>query len=317
MKVYNRLDKVEKKRYVVTVGMFDGIHKGHQHLINVMKQKARELRLETMVFTFDIHPRKILNSNPPKKILTKEEKIDVFRSLGVDNVIFCSFNKDIAHMTAMEFVEKVFVEQLTVASVVIGDNHRFGNKQQGDYRFLESIADKYGFEVSKVSPVSYDDKRISSTWIRQTILQGKLRLTRELLNRFYSIKGIVVNGDGRGSELGFPTANLEDIETKLPFDGIYSSFVEFKGKKMPAMTYIGYSPTFDGENRKVEVNIFDFDEKIYGEELKVYFVAKIRDDMKFTNTDELKKKLMIDKNITLNILADEDLLFEEAPISTR
>ncbi len=316
MKVFDRLDQIEKKRYVVTVGMFDGIHKGHQQLIHVMKQKARELRLETLVFTFDIHPRKILNSDPPKKILTKEAKVEVFKSLGVDNVIFSPFNRDIAHMSAMDFVKKIFIEELNVAAVVIGDNHRFGNKQQGDYRFLEKIAEEHDFTVTKVPPVSYDDKRISSTWIRQTILQGKLRLTRELLDRFYFIKGIVVNGEGRGAELGFPTANLDDIETKLPFDGIYSSFVEYKGRKMPAMTYIGYSPTFEGEKRKVEVHIFDFDEKIYGEELKVHFVAKIRDDAKFNGVDELKRKLMIDKNITLNVLADEDLLFEE-PISTR
>ncbi len=316
MNIYNDLSQIEKKRYVVTVGMFDGIHKGHQHLIHVMKQKARELRLETMVFTFDIHPKRVLHSDPPKKILTKDDRTEIFRALGVDNVVFSSFNKEIAHMSATEFVEKVFVEKLNVAAVIIGDNHRFGNKQQGDYHFLEKISEKYGFDVCRVSHVLYDDKRISSTWIRQTILQGKLRLTRELLDRFYFIKGIVVNGDGRGGDLGFPTANLDDIETKLPFDGIYSSFVEYGGRKMPAMTYIGYSPTFDGEKRKVEVHIFDFDEKIYGEEIKVYFVAKIRDDAKFDNIEDLKRKLMIDKNITLNILADEDLLFE-APISMR
>jgi riboflavin kinase/FMN adenylyltransferase len=298
------------KRFVVSVGMFDGIHKGHQQLIHTMKQKAREKGIETMIFTFDVHPRVLLNADPPKSILTKEDKIALFRDLGVENIIFAPFNNEIALMSAEDFVKKILVDILHTAVVVMGENHRFGNKQQGDLHLLEKRSEQYQFEVCSVPPVSYDGTKISSTWVRQTILQGKLRLTRELLDRFYHIKGMVVNGDGRGSELGFPTANLDDIETKLPFDGIYSTYVEFQGECRPAMAYIGFSPTFDGEKRKVEVHIFDFNEKIYGEELKVFFVAKIRDDEKFNDSETLKRKLTIDKNITLNILADEDLLFE-------
>ncbi|MBN2726058.1 bifunctional riboflavin kinase/FAD synthetase [Candidatus Mcinerneyibacteriota bacterium] len=310
MKVFEGYDLKDQKRYVVSVGMFDGVHKGHQKLIHTMKQKAREKGLETLIMTFDVHPRVLLNSEPPKSILTREDKIALFKDLGVDNVVFAPFNNEIALMSAEDFVRKVLVDIFHAAVIVMGDNHRFGNKQQGDLHFLEKLQAEYDFETCSVSPVLYDGTKISSTWVRQTILQGKLRLTRELLDRFYHIKGVVVNGDGRGSELGFPTANLDDIETKLPFDGIYSSYVEFRGEYKPAMAYIGFSPTFDGENRKVEVHIFDFDEKIYGEELKVFFVAKIRDDEKFDDPEVLKRKLFIDKNITLNILADEDLLFE-------
>lgn len=309
MRVFEGKDKVEKKNCVVSVGMFDGIHKGHQKMIEIMNKKADELNTESMVFTFEIHPRKILNSAPPKLLMTKENKIKYLKKFNVDNVVFLKFNKKISKMTAEEFVEEIFVKKLDAAAVIIGKNHKFGNKQHGDYSFLKSISKKYDFEVVQVPLVCYDNKRISSTWIRETIIEGKLRLTKELLNRFYFIEGYVERGSGRGKDLGYPTANLEGIEAKLPIDGVYSSYVEYEGEKYAAMAYIGYSPTYNENNRKVEVHIFDFDENIYGEELKVYFVAKIRNEKYFDDEESLKKKLMIDKNITLSILADEELLF--------
>ena len=232
----------------------------------------------------------------------------MLEKLGVDNVVFSVFNYEIAYMSAKEFVEDIFVKELGVKSIIIGENHRFGNKQQGDYSFLKKMSEEYDFNVIKVPPVLYNGQVISSTLVRKSILEGKLRLTKELLGRFYSIKGVIGDGDRRASHLGFPTANFEDVETKLPLDGVYASYVELENKIYPAMTYIGYSPTYGGDKRKVETHIFNFNGKIYGETLRLFFVARIREGRVFSNEEELKKTLMIDKNITLNILADEDLL---------
>jgi len=309
MRVFNSLNEIADKNYVVSVGMYDGVHKGHQKLIEELKKKSKERDVENLIVTFEIHPKTVLNSNPPKLLMTKEDKKEYLEKLGVDSVLFLNFNKKISQMNAEEFVKKILVNKLNTSVIIIGENHRFGNKQKGDYHFLKKVSDKYNFEVYKVPIKKYENKRISSTWVRKTVLEGKLRLTRELLNRFYFIKGYVESGSGRGKKLGYPTANIEGVETKLPLDGIYSSYVEYEGNKYPAMSYIGYAPTYEGEKRKIEVHIFDFDKNIYGEELKVYFVAKIRDEEFFSTEEELKKKLMIDKNVTLSILADEDLLF--------
>ena len=309
MKIFESINEVADKDYVISVGMYDGVHRGHQELIKELKNRSKEKNIENLIVTFEIHPKTVLNSNPPKLLMTKEDKKEYLEKLGVDNVLFLNFNKKISQMNAEEFVKKILVNKLNASIIIIGENHRFGNKQKGDYHFLKKVADKYSFEVYKVPIRKYENKRISSTWVRKTVLEGKLRLTKELLNRFYFIKGYVESGSGRGKKLGYPTANIEGVDTKLPLDGIYSSYVEYEEKKYPAMSYIGYAPTYEGEKRKVEVHIFDFDKNIYGEELKVYFVAKIRDEEYFSTEEELKKKLMIDKNVTLSILADEDLLF--------
>ncbi|TYB31985.1 MAG: bifunctional riboflavin kinase/FAD synthetase [Candidatus Mcinerneyibacterium aminivorans] len=309
MKEFNSINEVEDKNYVVSVGMYDGVHLGHQRLIEKLKEKSQQLNLENLIVTFEIHPKTVLNANPPKLLMTKEDKKHYLEKLGVDNVLFLNFNKQISEMGAEKFVKRILVNKLNASAIIIGENHRFGNKQKGDYHFLKEIAGKYNFEVYKVPIVKFENKRISSTWVRKTVLEGKLRLTKELLNRFYFIKGYVESGSGRGKRLGYPTANIEGVETKLPLDGIYSSYVEYDSKRYPAMSYIGYAPTYEGEKRKVEVHIFDFNDNIYGEELKVYFVAKIRNEEYFSTEEDLKKKLMIDKNVTLSILADEDLLF--------
>jgi len=309
MNVYLGLDELKNKKYTVSVGMYDGVHLGHQKMIKVLTEKAKKKGLESLIVTFEIHPKVVLNSDPPKLLMTNKDKIECFEKLGVDNVLFLNFTKRISNMEADEFVKKVLVDKLNAAEIVIGKNHKFGNKQKGDYNFLEKISGDFDFNVTEVPLIKYESKKISSTWVRKTIIEGKLRLTKELLNRFYSVKGYVEKGTRRGTDLGYPTANIEAIETKLPLDGVYSSYVDYEGEKFPAMSYIGYSPTYGGEKRKVEVHIFDFDRNIYGDELKVYFVAKIRNEDTFSSDEELKKKLMIDKNITLSILADEDMLF--------
>ncbi len=308
MNVFQSTDQIPCKPYAVAVGMFDGIHLGHRSIIDCLIKEADTLSVESLVFTFDIHPRKLLHDAPFKPISSKKEKVDYLRELGVKNIVFFPFDYEIAEMTAEDFVKNILVERFQAKAIVIGDNHRFGNKQMGDHHLLQQMASRFGFTVHSVPPVYYENKIVSSTWVRQTIVEGKLRLTRELLNRFYSVRGVVVNGDGRGQKIGFPTANIEEVETKVPVDGIYSSFVEHEGNIYGAMTYIGYSPTYEGNKRKIETHIFNFNKKIYGEEIKVSFVARIRDEDRFENQSELKRKLLIDKNITLNILADEGIV---------
>lgn len=307
MNVYQSTDQIPVKPYAVAVGMFDGIHLGHRSIIDTLLTEAKRNNVESLIFTFDVHPKKLLHDAPFKPITSKKDKIECFEELGVDSVVFFPFDYEIAEMTAEDFVTTILVERFQTKAIVIGENHRFGNKQMGDYRLLQEMSQVYGFSVHSVPSTYYENKVVSSTWVRQTIVEGKLRLTRELLNRFYSIRGIVVNGDGRGQKIGFPTANIEDVETKVPIDGIYSSYVEHDGNVYGAMTYIGYSPTFEGNKKKIETHIFDFNKKIYGEEIKISFVARIRDEDRFDNQNELKRKLMIDKNITLNILADEGI----------
>lgn len=307
MNVYQSTDQIPVKPYAVAVGMFDGIHLGHRSIIDTLLSEAKTHKVKSLVFTFDVHPKKLLHEAPFKPITSKKEKIEYLTELGVDAIVFFPFDYEIAEMSAENFVKSILVERFQSKAIIIGENHRFGNKQMGDYRLLQEMANEYGFSVHSVPSVYYENKVVSSTWVRQTIIEGKLRLTRELLNRFYSIRGTVVNGDGRGQKIGFPTANIEDVETKVPVDGIYSSFVEHEGNVYGAMTYIGYSPTFEGNKKKIETHIFNFNKKIYGEEIKVSFVARIRDEDRFDNQGELKRKLMIDKNITLNILADEGI----------
>ncbi len=307
MNIYQSSDSIPEKRYAVAVGMFDGIHLGHRAILQKLVEEAKRTKSESLVFTFDVHPKKLLHDVPFKPITTKLDKVECLQEFGIKNVVFYPFDYEIAEMSAEDFIEKILVGRFHASSIIIGDNHRFGNKQMGDYHMLQLCAEKYGFAVHAVPPVYYEEKMVSSTWVRQSIVEGKLRLTRELLNRFYSIRGTVVTGEGRGQKIGFPTANIEDVETKMPVDGIYSTFVEYGGKRYGAMTYIGFSPTFEGEKKKIETHIFNFNKKIYGEELKVSFVARIRDEDRFENQSELKRKLLIDKNITLNILADEGI----------
>ena len=301
LKIYHGTENIPPiKSAVVTVGTFDGLHLGHQKIIARMKEIAKRLNGETVLVTFSPHPRRVLyeDSKDLKLILTDKKKYELLEKFGIDHLIVIPFTKEFAKKSPAEFVKEILVKKTGMKYYVIGYDHRFGKGRGSTYEEIMELARQYGFEVEKVDAVVIDGITVSSTKIRQALKEGNIRLANKMLGFEYSITGKVVEGDKIGRTLGYPTANLEisDEYKLIAAKGVYACRVERKGKMYYGMGNIGYRPTINGnKDLRTEVHIFDFNEMIYGEEITVYFVDRIRDEKKFKNLDELKKQLQEDE----------------------
>jgi riboflavin kinase/FMN adenylyltransferase len=280
---------------IVTIGNFDGVHKGHQELIKLAITKGKEKNLRTMAVTFDPHPIKCIKPGDHPPIITPlEQKIELLSQFGIDDILVIKFSTEFANLTAVEFTENILVNILKVKGIVVGKDYMFGKNRKGNITLLKEYGKKHGFEIYIPEFVKFSDKRISSTLIRKAVMSGKLDEAKTMLGRFYQIRGTVVHGRNRGNKIGFPTANLELIDELCPKTGVYAVIPEIDEVKYKGVANIGYSPTFGDHKFTVEVHLLDFKEDLYGRKIKVNFIQRLRGEKKFSGIDELSQQISKD-----------------------
>ena len=300
------LSKIDKKfsGSIITLGNFDGLHLGHQELIRKIILRAGETGGLSMVVTFRPHPLKILAPEKcPPLISIYEEKIELLEKLGIDVLVKIPFTLDFSAMEPRDFVKDILVDLLGAKEIFVGYNYRFGKGRKGNILMLRDLGNELGFIVREVEQVSLNGEVISSTRIRQLLINGEVEHAARLLGRPYALCGIVVKGDGRGKGLGFPTANIVSRHSIIPSDGVYAVSLFVRDKYYDGIVNIGMRPTFDAKSMAIEVHIFDFNEDIYGEELTVYFAGKIRDERKFGSAVALINQINADINSAKALLS--------------
>ncbi|MDF1610808.1 MAG: bifunctional riboflavin kinase/FAD synthetase [Stygiobacter sp.] len=290
--------KFEKKS-VVTVGSFDGLHRGHIKIIKELISTAKKNNGTSVLVTFDPHPRSVLSKYSEVSILTSlDEKKMILDKLDVENLYVIHFTREFSQLSSEEFIQNFLIEKLNASHIVIGHDHKFGKDRLGDENKLRELGLKLGFTVSSVQPECIDDEIISSTKIRRFLINGELDKANLYLDRYYSICGIVVKGAQRGRTLGFPTANvqIDDVKKAFPKVGVYVTRCFLKDEVKFGVMNIGYRPTFENKQELVpEVYILDFNRDIYGEKIRVDFIKRLRDEIKFNSKDELINQIEKDK----------------------
>jgi riboflavin kinase/FMN adenylyltransferase len=307
MNIFRNIDEINfDKQTVLTLGTFDGIHLGHQQIIKRVIECSEENKLRNLIITFHPHPRKVINPEMQLKLLTtNEEQINILEKLGVQNLLVINFTKEFSQLTPEEFVKSYLVDKIGLSRIVIGYDHHFGKGRGGDVEFLLAAGKKYDFEILQIQPFIIDGETVSSTKIRSALEVGDIYKVNKMLGRYYSFSGVVVEGDKRGRELGYPTANikLSDEDKMLPQIGIYAVLVEIDGIEHKALLSIGKRPTFYNDGKVVpEVYIYDFNNDIYGKEIKVNLIQKLRGEEKFNSAEELIRQMNIDKENGLKVL---------------
>lgn len=302
MQIFNSyLDYSGTRPAAVTMGMFDGVHLGHQRVIKDLTLVARKENLEIVLLTYWPHPRLYFNPDENLKLLsTKEEKIKYFEDLGVDTIVFQAFDDDFAKLTGRDFIEEVLAGKLNAKEILIGYDHIFGRQRSGDFNLLQSLSAKYGYNVAQAAAVEMDGRAVSSTIIRNLLQEGSVREAGNLLGRPYELSGEVVRGKQLGRTLGFPTANLEvSAEKLLPKEGAYIVEGWVNGKFHPAMASIGKNPTVNGEKVSVEVYLVNFSGDLYGQQVTVRFREWLHLQIKFETLEGLVEKLREDETRTI------------------
>jgi riboflavin kinase/FMN adenylyltransferase len=309
MQVHRDIQQLPSFRHaVVTIGTFDGVHLGHRQVIQRLKEAAAAVAGETVIITFHPHPRKIVSSAilGIRLINTLEEKISLLAALEIDHLVIVPFTEAFANQPAQDYLEHFLIERFHPHMIIIGYDHRFGRDRMGDYRLLEKYAPQYDYRLKEIPKHILENISISSTNIREAILHSDIQTANKLLCYPFFFSGTVVDGDKLGRKLGYPTANLriEDPEKLVPGNGIYAVNAQLRGEPniMKGMMSIGFRPTVDGKKRVIEVNLFDFDREIYGEELKVICQKYLREEVKFDSLDELIVQIGKDKEDSLRLL---------------
>ncbi|MFF5379508.1 bifunctional riboflavin kinase/FAD synthetase [Pedobacter suwonensis] len=323
MKIYNNLSEFKKlANAIVTIGTFDGVHFGHQKIIKQLVQKAKADNGESVILTFFPHPRMIIDpeNQDLKMINTINEKAEILNRLGVDHLIITPFTRDFSNQLPEDYIKNILVDNIGTKHIIIGYDHRFGKDRSGNLNVLKTAGTHFGFTVEEIMEQDIHDVAVSSTKIRQALLAGDVELANDYLGYPFSIFGRVIKGDKIGRTIGFPTANIfvEEIYKLIPGDGIYAVTVEMSSefkedlqstgglptpdsglRTYKGMAYIGQRPTINGMTRNIEVNIFDFNQEIYGQDIKMNFLKFLRHDVKFTGLEALTVQLQKDKEATL------------------
>ncbi len=316
MRIFSGIDNLpEFKNAVITIGSFDGVHQGHQGILKRINQLAQEIDGESVVITFDPHPRQIIYPKDDGLLLlsTTNEKRILFEKYDIDNLVIVPFSFEFSRQDPREYIEKFLVGKFQPKCIVIGYDHRFGLNRTGDVNLLRQCESQYGYEVLQIQKQELDNITISSTKIRAALLQGDIETSNRFLNHFYRLTGKVVHGEKIGKTLGFPTANLkvENQYKLIPKEGIYAVYVYHQGMKYHGMMYIGDRPTLPRiKGKSIEVNIFDFDDNLYEEEISIEIVQFLREDHKFDDLEGLKNQLFIDRKqakLALGELTEDSL----------
>lgn len=308
MQVHYGITDIQITAPVVTMGSFDGVHKGHVQVIGNLKQVAAELGGESVIISFEPHPREVLYplEKRPGILTTLEEKIGILKAHGVDHLIILPFTEELANLSYSDFVKRILVDRLGIKGLVVGYDHRFGKNREGSFEVLKAIAGEYRFYLEQEQAYEENEVNISSTKIRTALELGNIALVREFLGYDYPISGKVVHGDKIGRTIGFPTANLqlEDERKLLPASGVYAVQVSVDGVMYGGMLNIGVRPTVSRSGIvRLEVNIFDFHSEIYDKTISVFLLARVRGERKFNDVAELSTQLETDKQVVLRFLS--------------
>jgi riboflavin kinase/FMN adenylyltransferase len=304
MRIFNSIGRLpEFSNTVFTQGTFDGVHLGHQKILKRLKDESVKAGGESVLLTFWPHPRLFLfpDDNGLKLLQTLEEKMDQLEKAGVDNVVVLPFTKEFSQMLPEDFIKDFLVNSLNIHTAIIGYDHRFGRNREGDINLLKSFEKPYNYKVLEIGPEDIDQITISSTKIRNSLLSGDVDTANAYLGRPYSFCGTVVHGKKLGKTIGYPTANLDiNHPNKLiPANGVYAVQCKVDGQIYGGMMNIGNNPTVPGKDFSIEVNIFDFSADIYGKVVEIFVIARIRDEKKFGNIEELALILHLDKKNAL------------------
>jgi len=288
----------------VTIGVFDGVHRGHQRLIGRAVQRAHELGVPSVLLTFDPHPSEVVRpGSHPAQLTTLRRRADLAEALGVNVFCVLPFTVELSRMRPDEFVHEVLVERLHVATVVVGENFTFGHRAAGDVALLRTLGRRFGFTTEGADLLSQGDVTFSSTYIRSCIDAGDVAAAAEALGRPHRVEGIVVRGDRRGHDLGYPTANLSTPRyAAIPADGVYACRFMHRGRELAAAVSVGTNPTFSGRERRVEAFVLDLDEDFYGERVTVDFVVRLRGMERFGTAAELAAQIGDDVERTREVL---------------
>jgi riboflavin kinase / FMN adenylyltransferase len=294
---------------VVTIGVFDGVHSGHRALLDHLVSTAGQSGGESVVVTFNPHPRLVLSEKTEgvSFLSTMEEKTRLLADALIDHLIIIRFNKDLSNMEAADFIKEILVRKIGVKHLIVGYDNHFGKNKKGDLNKIRECAELYNFTVEQVSEVSSNDGVISSTSIRDALLNGQLEDANRWLGYNYSVTGTVVQGRKLGRSLGFPTANIKpvNIYKLVPANGVYAVEVLFNNKQMPGMLSIGFNPTVNISkgSRSIEVHIFDFDRDLYGDTVTIIFRYRLRDEKRFDNVKQLTEQMKLDKQAAAKLLS--------------
>ena len=302
---------------VITIGNFDGLHLGHQKMLEKLHSEARRLNTHRCLMTFEPLPREYFSPEgstgdaSASRLMSRIEKIRTLSAfddtLRPDYLLFLKFDRALAGMSAVEFIEQVLIETLGIRAVIVGDDFRFGCDRKGDFELLSDYGDRHGFSVSSIESHCIDDHRVSSSLIRDALINDQLERADTMLGRAYTICGHVNHGDKRGRTIGFPTANIHLRRTQTSLHGVYSvTMHSLKHGDVAGIANIGHRPTVDGTRVQLEVHLFDFDDSIYGEQVCISFQHKIRDEKKFESFDDLKQQIQLDCQKALALLKNEE-----------
>ena len=308
MIVYKNLQGLPRlEKVVLTIGVFDGVHLGHQQVLQQLLSEARKINGTAVLITFDPHPRKVLadpGQSPLQVLNTLDEKLHFLAEKNIPHTVVVPFTKEFADLSAEEYIRDFLVERFRPHTIILGYDHKFGKDRRGDYHLLDREAVKYHFNAKEIPERVIRNITISSTKIRGALLSGDIETANEFLGYAYPLSGEVVHGNKRGRTIGFPTANisLPDADKLVPANGVYAVRVILKTRKLQGMMNIGFRPTVDGTERTIEVNILDFDEDIYGERITVQFLKRLREEKKFDGLEALKAQLEVDREMARECL---------------
>ncbi len=280
----------------VAIGNFDGVHAGHQKILESLGKKAKELSLFSLVLTFSPHPEKILGKKTTKMIQTLEQRVREIRKFDIDSLLIVPFDQKFSSLSAREFIQEIVVTTLKAKSVVVGENFRFGKNREGDIPLLRKLASELSFQVQSIPAIKKKGMIASSSIIRSLLQKGQVEKANLLLGRNYEIEGEVVKGKSRGKPLGFPTANIV-TENEIVPPGIFVTTASIESETFPSLTNVGYCPTFNQKETNIESYIIDFDRDLYGKTIRIAFIRKIRDEIKFKTEEELKAQIKKDLKI--------------------
>lgn len=300
-------DVKREENTVLTVGTFDGVHAGHRAIVDAVVEKANQRDDRSVLVTFDPHPRNIINPGGDgiKLLTTLQERCEILEELGINRMVVIPFDRDFSLLSSEEFIRDIIHKKIGVSEFVIGYDHHFGRNREGTIETIEKLGEELNFDSYVVSKHEIGEQTVSSTAIRNAISEeGNVEQAAEFLQRPYRLNGMVIHGDKRGKEIGFPTANIKPEHSNkiIPQNGVYAVKIRINGDWFYGMMNIGMRPTFGGHKQTLEVHLFDFDSDIYGKEVQVRFYKRIREEKKFNGVDELVEQLKEDKKTTKELL---------------
>ncbi len=292
---------------VISIGTFDGVHGAHRQILNKVLVLSKANNARSFIVTFDPHPQEVLKNKAPdiKLLTTTDEKIKLFEKIGIGNILIINFTEEFSKTNARDFYKDIIYSKAGISHLVVGFDHVFGRNREGDFGTLQELGKEFGFEVHRVDEIDIEGIKVSSTKIRHFLAEGNVDMANKLLGHEYGFEGLVVEGDKNGKKFGFPTANVEPTASNklIPGDGVYCVKVLVEGDEFYGMMNIGFRPTVsEGIKKIMEVNIFDFDKDIYGEKIYIWFLTRLRSEVKFNSINQLIEQLNKDRENSLNYL---------------